>query len=82
MNMKLCEVNFNKGKTVAINLGRETRDKYREMLNAVETTEDMARFIVEFEEEKLKYIDLFYEQAGYHFDKADEYCKFNLKLLL
>ncbi|MGG0412962.1 hypothetical protein [Peribacillus simplex] len=77
MNMDLCNFHFQKGKTIAINIAREAKEKYLEMLNEVETPADMYRFMVEFEEEKLKYIELFHEQAGHQFDLADEYCKFN-----
>lgn len=77
MNMELCEFHFTNGKTIAINIAREGRDKFFDMINAVETPEAMLDFMVKFEEEKLKYTNLFHEEAGFHFDKANEYAKFN-----
>ena len=77
MDMSICNHHFNKGKTIAINIAREAKQEYLDMLNEVETIEDASLFFVELEEAKLKYINLFHKEAGYQFNQADEHCKFN-----
>ncbi|MCU4956906.1 hypothetical protein OB990_11980 [Bacillus cereus] len=71
-----CNAYMNQGRIIANNIIREADTEYRELFAKIETPLDYFRFMVENEEAKNKYIDMFYDESGSLYDKADDYMKF------